>query len=215
MRLKIKEFNIYLDETILIVGFLCLFFEDIRAYFENYFMCYLFIAFHELSHMFVASIFGIKTTRLCIRISGLNINLYGHNRRGIKWLLIFLAGPLSNIILSYIFKKIPMVYTINLALAIINLIPIYPLDGYNIFEIILNQLTIKHNNIKKIQKIVEIMVIILLVMLGIYQFIILKNLSIILMIFYIIIQSSSLRNNRDSLIYQKCYKNITKFQKNY
>lgn len=215
MKLRIKELYIYLDETILIVGFLCLFFGVIREYFKNYFVCYLFITFHELAHMFVASLFGIKTTRLCIRISGLNINLDSYNRQGLKWIVIFLAGPVSNVILAYIFKNIPMVYTINLALAIINLIPIYPLDGYNIFEIILNQLTIKQKNIEKIQKWVGIMVIILLIIVGICQFIILKNLSVILMMFYIIIQSCSLRNNSDSRIYQKCYKNITKFQKNY
>lgn len=215
MRFKLKEFNVYLDETILIVAFLCLFFSVIRNYFENYFICFLFITFHEFSHMFVASIFGIKTTRLSIRISGLNINLDCYNRRGLKWLLIFLAGPLSNIILAYIFKNIPMVYTINIALAIINVIPIYPLDGYNSFEIILKLLRIKQKNIEKIQKFVEIMVIILLVIVGIYQFVVLRNLSVILMLFYIIIQSSNPRNNRDSRIYQKCYKNITNFQKNY
>ena len=215
MRFKVKEFNIYLDETILIVGFLCFLFSGIRDYFENYFICYLFIAFHEFAHMFIASLFGIKTTRLSIRVSGLNINLDSYNRKGIKWLFIFLAGPLSNILLAYIFKNISMVYTINLALAIINLIPIYPLDGYSIFEIILSKFTIKQKNIEKIQIWVEIMVIILLVIVGIYQFVILRNLSIILMVFYIIIQGCSPRNNSDSRIYQKYYKNITKFQKNY
>lgn len=215
MRLKLKEFNIYIDETILIVSFLCVIFKGIREYFENYFVCFLFITFHEFAHMFIASIFGIKTTRLCIRISGLNINLDTCNRHGLKWIAIFLIGPISNIILAYIFINIPMVYTINLALAVINLIPIYPLDGYNILEIILEMLFESQKNIKNIQKILEIMVIILLVILGIYQFVFLRNLSIILIVFYIIIQSSSLRNNRDSRIYQKCYKNITNFQKNY
>jgi len=215
MRFKIKEFNIYLDETILIVCFLCLFFSIVRDYFENYFICYLFITFHELSHMFIASIFGIKTTKLGIGISGLNINLDSYNRQGLKWLVIFLAGPLSNIILAALFKNIPMVYTINLALAIINLIPIYPLDGYNIFEMLLKMLIKKQKNVCKVEKATKIMVIILLVTLGIYQFVVFEKLSIILMVFYIIIQSSSLRNNSDSRIYQKCYKNITKIQKNY
>ena len=215
MKFKIKGFSICLDETVIIVGFLCLFFKIIREYFENYFVCFLFIVFHELAHVFVASIFGIKTKRLCIRISGLNIHLDNYNREGVKWFIIFLAGPLANIFLAYIFKNIPMVYTINLALAIINLIPIYPLDGYNIFEIILKQLTIKQKTIEKVQKISKIMVIILFVIVGIYQFVILRNFSIILIAFYIIIQSSNLRNNSDSRIYQKCYKNVTKFQKNY
>ena len=215
MRFRIKEINIYLDETILIVGFLCLFFEAIREYFENYFVCFLFIAFHELSHMFVASILGIKTKRLYIRISGLNISLDYCRREGLKWFIIFLVGPLSNIVLAYMFKNIPMVYTINLALAVINLIPIYPLDGYNIFEIILKLLIKNKKSKEQTQIIVQIMVIILLAILGIYQFVNLGNLSIILMVFYIIIQSANLRNNRDWRIYQKCYKNITIFQKNY
>ena len=211
MRLKLKEFNIHIDETILIVGFLCIIFKGIREYFENYFVCFLFIIFHELAHMFIASIFGIKTKRLCIRISGLNINLDSEDRKGLKWLVIFLAGPLSNIFLAIIFNNITMVYTINLALAIINLIPIYPLDGYNIFEILLNTVIKKEKIVFKIVKISEIMVIILLAILGIYQFAILRNLSIILMIFYIIIQRSNLRNNSDSRMYQKYYKNITNF----
>ncbi len=215
MKFKVREFNIYLDETILIVGFLCIFFGEVRDYFENYFVCYLFIAFHELAHMFTASIFGTKTTRLCIRISGLNINLDNYNRSGLKWLAIFCAGPMSNIILAYIFKNIPLVYTINLALAIINLIPISPLDGYNIFEIILKVLLKSQKAIKKTQNLTEIMVIILLITLGICQFVIFGNISIILMVFYIFIQGSSLRNNSDSRIYQKCYRNITFFQKNY
>ena len=137
------------------------------------------------------------------------------NNKSIKWLLIFLAGPISNIILAIIFKNVTMVYTINLALAIINLIPIYPLDGYNIFEIILKVLIKDKKHIEKIQKWVEIMVINLLIIAGIYQLAILGNLSLILILFYIIIQSSSLRNNRGLGIYQKCYKNITNFQENY
>lgn len=211
MKLKIKEFNIYIEETILIVSFLSVIFKGIREYFENYFICFLFIAFHEFTHMFVASIFGVKTTRLNIRISGLSINLNKRNIQGLKWLAIYLAGPVSNIILALLFKDIPMVYTINLALAIINLIPIYPLDGYNIFEILLNMLHKKQENVEKIQKLTEIMVMILLGIIGIYQFVILRNLSMILMVFYIFIQSSSLRNNCNSRMYQKYYKNITKF----
>ena len=213
MKIKIKEFNIYIDEIFLITCFLCIVFKGIRQYFENYFICFLFIIFHELAHMFMASVFGIKTTRIKINISGLNIKLNTFNKGGGKWLCIFLAGPISNILLAIIFRNISMVYTINLALAIINLIPIYPLDGYNIFEILLTLARVK--NIERIKKIVEIMVIIMLGNIGICQFIFLKNPSVILMFFYIFLQASSPRKKRDSRMYQKYYKNITKFQKNY
>jgi hypothetical protein len=52
--------------------------------------------------MFVASIFGIKTIKLSVRISGLCINLNENKRQGLKWLIIYLAGPISNIILAYV-----------------------------------------------------------------------------------------------------------------
>lgn len=213
MKLKLKEINIYIEETILVVVFLSVIFRGIREYFENYFVCYLFITFHELSHMLVASICGIKTTKLSIRISGLCININSKNRKGLKWLAIFFAGPIANIVLAIIFKKIPMVYTINLVLAIINLIPIYPLDGYNIFGIILTMLKVRC--IEKLQKIVKTLNITLFALLGIYQIIFFKNPSIILMIFYIFIQSLNLRKNYNSGLYQKYYKNITNFNKKY
>ena len=209
MKLKIREFNIDIDETVLIVVVLSLLFKPIKQYFENYFICYLFIVFHELSHVFVASTFGISTVKLKVSVCGLNIKLSESNKKTVKWLVIFLAGPISNVVLAIIFSKIKIVYMINMALAIINLIPIYPLDGYNIFETILGIIDIKNKD--KIKKIIEIMVIIILVYIGIYQFVVLKNLSIILMVFYIFIQSSSLRKYSDSAMYQKCYKNITKF----
>lgn len=211
MKIKVKEFDIYIDETVIIVGFLSIIFKGIREYFENYFICYLFIAFHEFAHMCVASIFGVKTTKLSIRISGLSINLNEKNRLDLKWLAIFLAGPVSNVILALLFNNISMVYTINLALAIINLIPIYPLDGYNILAVVLNMFKLNSKNVLKIQNIIKIMVIIMLIIIGIYQFVFLRNLSVILMVFYIIIQSSSPRNNCNSGLYQEYYKNITNF----
>ena len=209
MKFKIKDFNLNIDETIFIVIFFCIIFKGARNYFENYFICYLFIIFHELSHVFVASLFGIKTTKLTITISGLYVSLNDLNRNNLKWLIIFLAGPLSNIILALLFRNIEIVYTVNLALAVINFIPLYPLDGYNILEILLKLQKVK--NIKTIKNILEIMVIISLVIIAICQFVKFNNLSLILMVFYIFIQGFNLRNNWDSAMYQKYYKNITNF----
>ena len=104
-----------------------------------------------------------------------------------------------------------MVYGINMTLAIINLLPIYPLDGYNIIKVMFGLFKINERKIKIVQNLIEVMVIILLMTIGIVQFLFLNNLSIILMAFYIFIQSSSLRKNWDSAMYQKCYKNITNF----
>ena len=72
--MKIKSFEIQIEYLFVILVFLCAI-PFIRNYLANYFVCFLFITFHELSHMLVASICGIKTTKLCIKLSGLNITL--------------------------------------------------------------------------------------------------------------------------------------------
>ena len=208
MKVRIKKINIYIDEFGLLICFLCIISSQIREYFENYFMCYLFIIFHELSHLFVASIYGIKTTQLSIRVSGLCISL-NNNCKGLKGLGIYLAGPLSNMILAIIFKNIDMVYSINLALALINLMPVEPLDGYNILGIILKLFRIKNQEFS--QKIIHNIVLFLLLILGVYQAIILKNISIILMVFYIFIQGQITRKNGSLRLYQEYYKNVTNF----
>lgn len=193
MKIKLKKIDVNIDETIFIVILLCVIFKNIRNYFENYFVCFLFITFHELAHISVASLFGINPIMLNVNISGLNVILNERRKTGVKWLWIFLAGPLSNVILAIIFKFVPMVCGINVALAIINLLPIYPLDGYNIMKVMLNLFKISDKNAKTIEKIAEIMVIILLVIIGIGQLVFLRNISVILMVFYIFIQSSSPR----------------------
>lgn len=213
MRIKIREFSIYIDESLFIIGLLSIIFKGIRQYFENYFVCYLFIVFHEFSHMFIASIFGVKTKKLNIRISGLSISLNEKNRQGWKWICIFLIGPISNVILANIFKNVPLVYTINLALAIINIVPIYPLDGYNVFTVILRMIRLK--NIEKIQGIVQYIILLILGILGIYQFIFFKNPSIILMSIYIFIQGAIAKKKDNETLYQKYYKNVTNFNTNY
>ena len=209
MNVKIKDFKIHIELTVIIVVVLCTILMPLRGYLKNYFMCYMFIAFHELSHMFTASIFGIKTKELDIRISGLNICLNSHNIPPLKRLLIYLAGPMSNIILALMFFKIEFVFVINIALALINLIPAKPLDGYNILKIVLQIFKLK--KIKKIMLNINIAAFTVLSFLSIIQVIILKNPSIFLMTIYIYLQTKKANKTEDISIYQKYYKNVTKF----
>ncbi|MDO4282200.1 MAG: hypothetical protein Q4D02_01065 [Clostridia bacterium] len=149
-------------------------------------MCYLFILFHELSHIFVASLFGKKMEKLKLTLSGVNVkferekyilkseNEYFHN------MLIYFAGPLSNIILAMIFHSNIMIYEINICLGMINLLPIYPLDGYNILKNVLG------NNYKNIYlDIIGNITLIVLFLISIYQILFLKSISILIFSVYI------------------------------
>ena len=207
MRFKLKNIEIYVEYVFIIAAFFCII-PQVRRYLGNYYICYLFILFHELSHIFIASLFGINVTRICIRLCGLNIKLDDKSKASLKWILIFLAGPISNILLCIIFKKVPIIFYINLCLAIINMVPIYPLDGYNILKIIMTLLKLK--NVKEKLVIIQKLFVIFLGILGLIQLVKFENPSIILITIYTYIQKEKKQNSEHKSLYQKYYKNITK-----
>ena len=103
---------------------------------------------------------------------------------GLKGILVYLSGPLANIMLAIIFRNIRMVYEINMALALINLMPINPLDGYNILKLILvlrlNK-QIAKKLIRNIEKCTEILLSILAVFMSFKYY----NFSLFLLLVYI------------------------------
>lgn len=183
MKFKILNKYIYIEESVVIIVFICMLSSGARQFLNNYFICFLFVLFHELAHVIIALVYSYELRRINIRISGMNAVIKG-NIVGIKGILIYLAGPLANIVLAMIFRNVKMVYEINVALALINLLPIYPLDGYNILKLIfdlqLNQQVSKYL-IKGIQKITEI----LLIILSVFVCIKYNNFSLILLVVYI------------------------------
>ncbi len=163
MKTKILNKYIYIEEGVVIILFVCVLSSKARQFLNNYFTCFLFVFFHELAHVMVAALFNFELRRINIRISGINAVIKG-NIEGLKGMLVYLAGPLSNIILAVAFRNIKMIFEINIALSIINIVPIYPLDGYNILKLIL-RLWNSEIKLKKltqnIQKISEILLVII------------------------------------------------------
>ena len=85
-------------------------------------------------------------------------------------LIIFLIGPISNFVLAAIFNNNKFILSINLSLGIINLLPMYPLDGFRIFECLgINS------------KIFDFIVYFMFFLLFIYT----KNISLIIFVMYI------------------------------
>lgn len=175
MRLRLKGNVIFIEESAIIVLFVCLLSKIAREYLSNYYLCFLFIAFHELSHIVVAALFGSSIKRINIRLSGLSVNLE-KTFYGKKAVLIYIAGPLSNIILANLFRNINIIFEINVCLALINLVPIKPLDGYNILKEIVRKKTVQIlANISEI----------LLIFLGLFLTVKYCNISLIILLLYI------------------------------
>lgn len=174
----IKKCDILIEiENLFIIILISFFFSDkIKVFLTSYYVCYMFILFHEFSHIIFAMIFGKKVEKIKLSIAGVCVTFNNSNNELeiVKNLIIYIAGPLANICLAIMFYNIDFVFEINVFLAILNLMPIYPLDGYNILSLFLDNISIKR---------FEIIFLSLLFLISI--FILLKSFNPSLFIFFV------------------------------
>lgn len=154
---------------------------------EVFAMSFIFILLHELGHAITGITLGLKIKKININVFGLSIEFenYGKERINNK-IIIDIAGPAINIIsfiIAVILKKEEIAY-INILLAIINLLPIYPLDGGRIVK---NVLLKKYNYKQVVGYTEKISKDILITITAISSILILyiKNVGIFLVIIYL------------------------------
>lgn len=108
---------------------------------------YLIVIVHELGHIFIAIIFKYKIKKINIYpFGGYTILEYDINRPFIEELLLFSFGIIFQLLLLLIFNTFidnntyiyKIFYSYNLTILLFNLLPIIPLDGSKIFNIIIN-----------------------------------------------------------------------------
>lgn len=150
------------------------------------------ILIHEISHIFIAKIFKIKLKNLRVSIFGASLEIEKTiNNKQIKKILMYLAGPISNLLVVILMQYINIneqekniiIYT-NLSLFIFNLLPIIPLDGGNILKEIFQ---IKLDNLTANKVSLYISKINLMILTFVYSIAILKikNVSILMLIIYL------------------------------
>ena len=142
---------------ILITILLCLFY-NVRIYF----LFLVFILLHELAHLIVGILFGLKIKMVNMNPFGVKIEFYSLKNKKItskQKVILNFAGPMFNFILVALFLMFPVeeglkldiIYT-NIALGIFNLLPIMPLDGGKILkEYMIIKVGIKNSNIYSIK----------------------------------------------------------------
>ncbi|MEL6480575.1 MAG: site-2 protease family protein [Pseudomonadota bacterium] len=108
------------------------------------------ILLHELGHAVGASFVGIRTREVALHLLGGHVRLARHPQGGREELIIALAGPAVNIAIAMLLLglrfsgAIPSdsmaseLAVLNLALALFNLLPLFPLDGGRVLRAVLS-----------------------------------------------------------------------------
>ena len=157
MRIKLKNININIDILLILILILTIINKNVFIFYYYYFISYFFIMIHEFSHVIIAKLFKIKTNEINFKLGGMCANIENLSKNKIINIIIFSSGPISNLLIYLIFNNNLYIRNINSILFFVNLIPIYPLDGYKI----LTQM-FKEKTIKKIKMLINSIVIIVI-----------------------------------------------------
>ena len=150
---------------------------------------YLIIFIHEFGHIIMALIFEYKIKKINIYpFGGYTIFETDINTPFISEFMVFLGGILfqtiffliTKVVLDNTFYIYKLIENYNLSILIFNLIPILPLDGSKVLNIILNKIyPFKKSHLITIY--ISYITILILLVLS------LKNINLVLMIFLLII----------------------------
>jgi len=97
---------------------------------ESFLIFYLFVLLHEIAHILVAKLLKVKVVDVSLLPFGVNARFdYCDNK--IKEIIIASAGPILSLVMS---ETLNEYFIQNIFIFIVNMIPIYPLDGGRIFK---------------------------------------------------------------------------------
>lgn len=97
------------------------------------------LIFHEIGHIVMIKITKNKIERINLTCIGFFIDIKPKRQHWIKSVLIYSGGLLNTLILHLflISNKNNIIYNFNSFILLINILPIVPLDGYNIIYTLL------------------------------------------------------------------------------
>ena len=173
------------------------------ASFIPFFIISFLVIIHELGHFIIAKILKIEVIKIYLYplggITKLNMDL---NISILKEIIVLIAGPIFQIF-AYIFLKnifnnySNMIIIYHYGILIFNLLPIYPLDGGKLLNILIS-LKIPYKKTYKITILISYIIIFLILIINRYNI----KLNIIIVIIFLMYKVTKEYNNIE-YIYQK------------
>lgn len=136
MRLKIGKTSLIIDYYFIAV--LTLMLVVFRN--ESILRCFLFCVLHEVGHLTAMFIFGERVRSVHLGYFGMKIDCGDRILPAGRETVIALAGPAVNLILAAMFLLFGFNadFSVNIALAVFNLLPVKMLDGGRILALFLS-----------------------------------------------------------------------------
>lgn len=119
------------------VAFICF----ITGTFKDFIIFSSIIILHEFGHVLAAIVFEWKIEKIVLLpFGGITIFKELIEKSLIEELIIALAGPIIQIVFLLCFYDNSLFFNYNITILLFNLLPIYPLDGSRIMNVIFNYL---------------------------------------------------------------------------
>lgn len=167
----------------------------LTGHFRNIIYFTIIILVHELGHSIIGILLGFKLNNITIYPYGGNSNFtYLINTKIYKELLVVLAGPLAQIIFTYLIYLLKVdvsdyFYYYSKLILIFNLIPILPLDGGKLLNIILEYFLSYYNSLK-------VSLYISYIIYLVSFFLLLNNMSLTIILVYLLLGFNLYKENK-------------------
>ena len=116
----------------------------VTGHFKGFILFSIIILVHEFGHVLMGILFGWKIDKIIILPFGaLTVFQEDLNRRIFEEFLIVIMGPIFQIVFTWIlceFGNFNRVFDYSMAILCFNLLPIYPLDGSKLLNLLLNKI---------------------------------------------------------------------------
>lgn len=168
---------------------------------EHFLIFYIFVLLHEFAHILMARIMKIKIIEVSLLPFGVNAR-FDFCGNKIREIIIACAGPIFSFLIANALREY---FIQNIFIFIVNLIPIYPLDGGRILKNII-LLTFGNSRGRVFYRIILKITLIILVMINIIFIVFFRLYNFIFVSFYIVqlaceeIKNDNLKDRISSLL---------------